>query len=119
MDQIDDVDLDDILDSALEEFEEEELAKVSRQAVGGQSNGPRVDDMLKHQQKDEATQQLHQMIADFEDPEKREALQYTFSHLSGHVEGAETLDQFLETLKEKERASAQGGSAIRGDPLHL
>jgi len=110
MEEIDPSELDDILDSALEEFEEEELAKVSQEAIGGSSAAPgaRVDEVLKTQQRDEVTQQLHNMISDLEDPRHKDTLQHTFAHLSGVAEGAETLEQFLEQTKEQERLSAQG-----------
>jgi len=49
-------------------------------------------------------------------------LRANYEALSGTVEGAGTLDSFLEQLKEEERLSAQGHKAMEGEaqtPLHL
>ena len=48
------------------------------------------------------------MIADLEHPEHGETLRKNYEYLSGRAEGAETMADFLEQLKEKERLSAQG-----------
>jgi len=66
-------DLDDILDRALEEFEEEELNKISTEnaaSVGVKLNsgGLTADQLLKEQHAATVTQELHKMIANLEDP---------------------------------------------------
>lgn len=75
MEDINDLELDDILDRALEEFEEEELNKISQDAaasaglgaVGGEG-GQTVDSLLKEQQVSAVTTELHKMINDLDDP---------------------------------------------------
>lgn len=124
MEDIDDEELDDILDRALEEFEEEELNKISKDIASNagltKNNGtkksgthtndddPSVDQLLKEQHKDSVTSELNKMIQDLEDPVNAETLRSTYEALSGQQEGANTLDQFLAQIKEKERLSAQG-----------
>lgn len=105
--------LDDILDSALEEFEEDELSKVSNEVAGqlnrgGAGGNTRIDKQLNDEMKAEVTDQLHSMIRDLEDPAHAETLRQTYAQLSRVSEGSETLNEFLEQLKEKERASAAG-----------
>jgi hypothetical protein len=109
--------LDDILDRALEEFEEEELNRISQDnagsarlhAAGGVgASGVSADQLLKDQHAASVTQELHKMIADLEDPAHAEVLRANYEALSGTAEGAKTLEDFLGQLKEKERLSAQG-----------
>jgi len=108
MEEIDAADLDDILDSALEEFENEELVKISQEAVGRSGSDERIDEVLKTQQRNEATAQLHGMISDLENPAHKDSLQSTFAHLSGVQEGSETVKDFLQHLRHEETSSAQG-----------
>lgn len=112
--------LDDILNSALEEFEEEELTKISAEAAGtlvGGDKSQRVDVRLAEGTRQEVSAQLSNMVDQLSDPHHGEALRQTFEHLSGVTEGAETLDAFLEQLKEKERFSAAGGADAEQKPL--
>jgi peroxin-19 len=120
--------LDDILDSALEEFEEQELAKVSEVAAkdlaavkAAASEEKTVEQVLREEHTGGVTQELHSMIAQLENPEHAEVLRQNYEYLSGRAEGAETLQDFLEQLKEKERLSAQGHDAPAGQtqtPMH-
>jgi len=128
MEDINDLELDDILDRALEEFEEEELNKISQDAASsaglgnaGAGGGQNVDTLLREQQVSAVTGELHKMINDLEDPVHAESLRKNYELLSGTQEGAQNLEQFLEQLKEQERLSAQGHGAAAGEeqtPLH-
>ena len=117
---MDDLDnLDDILDRALEEFEDEEMSRISQanaSAAGLQTEGAgagvSADKLLKDQHAASVTQELHKMISDLEDPAHAEVLRQNYEALSGTAEGAKTLEDFLDQLKEKERLSAQGNVSI-------
>ena len=85
---MDDLDnLDDILDRALEEFEEEEmnrLAQGSAEAAGVSDGGGKPVGTLLHEQHSTAvTSELNRMIADLEDPTNAATLQQTYEQLSG------------------------------------
>ena len=71
-------DLDDILDRALEEFEEEEMAKISAESAGSaglkNAGGVSADKLLAEQHAATVTEELHKMIANLEDPEHAEVV---------------------------------------------
>ena len=80
-----------------------------------------VEQVLREEHTGGVTQELHSMIAQLENPEHAEVLRQNYEYLSGRAEGAETLQDFLEQLKEKERLSAQGHDAPAGQtqtPMH-
>mmetsp|Transcript_29141 Transcript_29141/g.65239 ORF Transcript_29141/g.65239 Transcript_29141/m.65239 type:complete len:320 (+) Transcript_29141:191-1150(+) len=123
MEDIDAGELDDILDKALEEFEEEELDKIAKENAGMAGlepveGGPTVDAMLRQKQNTEVTEELAKMISDMDDPKHAEVLRKNYELLSGVGEGAKTLEEFLEQLKEEERLSAQGHGDSAQQPLH-
>jgi peroxin-19 len=121
MDDINPDELDNILDAALEEFEEEEQRKISAASTGGErgADSPSADQLLKTQQVAAVTSELHKMISDLENPVHGETLRRNYGLLSGRVEGAATVEQFIGQLREQERVSAQGHPDAPQREMHL
>ena len=92
------MDLDAILDQALDDFEAQELVKRGKEA----SENP---DAIKNDfqkdaeaEEDRKRKELRKMMNSMQNPEYGETLQNTLMHLSGTVEGNESVHDLFDNL---------------------
>jgi peroxin-19 len=86
------MDLDSILDQALDDFEEQQLnEKVHEQSVGSGDDGL---DLEAQRQRDH----MNKMLDSLQDPEYGEVLQSTLQSLSGTTEGIQSVDNLFDDL---------------------
>lgn len=93
------LDLDSILDQALDDFEELSLAeKVTKESLGG-STSKNVDDELNFDNDKKAERErMEQLFSNIHDPQFGTVLQSTLRSLSQTREGVETVDDLFSNL---------------------
>eukprot|EP00752_Nemacystus_decipiens_P007813 g6978.t1 len=104
--------LDDILNSALDELEDDE--DFATAGTDGRTQGVGDTHNIKAMEEEEeerAAQTLQTLLDDFSNPEIADSLEKAFRQLGGHVEGEELLEQSLRAAKaaEKEEAVKKAG----------
>jgi len=96
------VDLDSILDSALDEFEEQQLQEKA--ASTGKSGNAKTKEGKKQEslkEKQERAAELQRLMKGVEDPEFGPTVQKTLQQLSNVDEGNETVEDLFSSLKDK------------------
>ena len=98
-------DLDDILNAALDELEDDDLDVGDPNGAGG-SGGPnlkggpdrnRIDKQQEDEQKRKTQGAMNKLIGDLQDPVYGESLQGALQALSGTQEGVDTMEDFVGT----------------------
>ena len=96
------VDLDSILDSALDEFEEQQLeekAAATEKSGNAKTNEGKKQESLKEKQ--ERAAELQRLMKGVEDPEFGPTVQKTLQQLSNVDEGNETVEDLFVNLKDR------------------
>jgi len=98
------MDLDDILNQALDDFEEQEIKdKVSQQ---GEVN---KEDHGEEDERGKSRAQMEEMMAGLADPKYGKSLQTTLKSLSGTSEGVESVDQLFDQLAKQFETNLKPG----------
>ena len=108
--------LDAILESALDEFEEQqlnnEISNMTAQDV--QDKNDTNPELLQQQEKQKELEKMQNIMNTFNDPRFGQTLQGTLKSLSSNKEGNENVDDlFLQLSKEFEKTSSKQKSSLR------
>jgi peroxin-19 len=96
-------DLDAILDSALDDFEEQQLAeKTAAASTKGKSGGAHENKkQISERERMARVEELRELMKGVEDPQFGQTLQKTLQDLSKTAEGNETVDDLFSGLRDK------------------
>mmetsp|Transcript_11904 Transcript_11904/g.19889 ORF Transcript_11904/g.19889 Transcript_11904/m.19889 type:complete len:309 (+) Transcript_11904:119-1045(+) len=91
------MDLDDILNQALDDFEEQELNDKVKQAETGDEDQIAKPEHIENEE-DKARQHMEELMAGLNDPVYGKSLQETLKSLSSTSDGVQNVDQLFEQL---------------------
>ena len=91
------MDLDSILDEALDEFEEQELSEKAAAAQRDRDDSTTYQD--PEQVRRQQVEQMRKLLAEMDNPQYGEVLQNTLRDLSSTTEGNETVDDLFASIE--------------------
>ncbi|CAN0078768.1 unnamed protein product [Pylaiella littoralis] len=108
--------LDDILNSALDELEDDDdfatAGTDDRIQGGGDAQGIKA---MEDEEEDQAAKTLQTLLDDFSNPEIADSLEKAFRQLGGHAEGEELLEASAKAAKAADREEAGQKAVARGE----
>lgn len=112
------MDLDKILDEALDDFEQQELSNKAGNLISGHNDGDLLNENHEEDDKLAKMMQMRKMMEDMENPSTGHALRSTLMNLSQVKEGNDTVENMFENLSKQFESSFNPGFLPEnlGDP---